>query len=136
MTSRARFMSILHDEAELKEIVKLIGMDALSAGDRLKMETARSIREDFLHQLAFHEIDTYTSLKKQLYMMKLILAFNDEAGAAVGKGADIELVAELPVRERIGRFKYVPEEETDREFEKISVEISSELNELLTKEED
>ena len=136
MKSRARFMSILHDEAELKEIVKLIGMDALSAGDRLKMETARSIREDFLHQLAFHEIDTYTSLKKQLYMMKLILAFNDEAEAAVSKGADIELVSELPVRERIGRFKYVPENETDAEFEKVSVEISAQLNELLGKEED
>ena len=136
MKSRARFMSILHDEAELKEIVKLIGMDALSAGDRLKMETARSIREDFLHQLAFHEIDTYTSLKKQLYMMKLILGFNDEAEAAIAKGADIEMVAELPVRERIGRFKYVHEDETDAEFEKISVEISSELDELLNKEED
>ena len=136
MKCRARFMSILHDEAELKEIVKLIGMDALSASDRLKMETARSIREDFLHQLAFHEIDTYTSLKKQLYMMKLILAFNDEAETAVGKGADIEAVAELPVRERIGRFKYVPENETDMEFEKVSVAISSELDELLNKEED
>ncbi|MBR4362826.1 MAG: V-type ATP synthase subunit A [Ruminococcus sp.] len=136
MKLRARFMSILHDEAELKEIVKLIGMDALSAGDRLKMETARSIREDFLHQLAFHEIDTYTSLKKQLYMMKLILGFNDEAEAAVAKGADIEMVAELPVREKIGRFKYVREDETDAEFEKISVEISSELDGLLNKEED
>ena len=136
MKARARFMSILHDEAELKEIVKLIGMDALSANDRLKMETARSIREDFLHQLAFHEVDTYTSLKKQLYMMKLILNFNDEAEAAVARGADIEAVSELAVREKIGRFKYVPEEQTDAEFDKISVEISSELDELLNKEED
>lgn len=136
MKSRARFMSILHDEAELKEIVKLIGMDALSSKDRLKMETARSIREDFLHQLAFHEVDTYTSLKKQLYMMKLILNFNDEAADAVEKGADIESVANLAVREKIGRFKYVEEEKTDAEFEKLSVEISSELNDLLTKEED
>ena len=136
MTSRARFMSILHDEAELKEIVKLIGMDALSAKDRLKMETARSIREDFLHQLAFHEVDTYTSLKKQLYMMKLILNFNDEAADALDKGADVEAVANLAVREKIGRFKYVQEEKTDAEFDKLSVEISSELNELLTKEED
>ena len=136
MKSRARFMSILHDEAELKEIVKLIGMDALSSKDRLKMETARSIREDFLHQLAFHEVDTYTSLKKQLYMMKLILNFNDEAATAVEKGADIESVANLAVREKIGRFKYVEEEKTDAEFEKLSMEISSELNDLLTKEED
>ena len=89
MKLRARFMEILHDEAELKEIVKLIGMDALSSNDRLKMETARSIREDFLHQLAFHEVDTYTSLKKQLYMMKLILGFNDEAADAVAKGANL-----------------------------------------------
>ncbi|SHM25225.1 V-type ATP synthase subunit A [Ruminococcus flavefaciens] len=136
MKSRARFMSILHDEAELKEIVKLIGMDALSSKDRLKMETARSIREDFLHQLAFHEVDTYTSLKKQLYMMKLILNFNDEAAVAVDKGADIEAVANLAVREKIGRFKYVEEEKTDAEFEKLSVEISSELDDLLTKEVD
>ena len=135
MKSRARFMEILHDEAELKEIVKLIGMDALSTGDRLKMETARSIREDFLHQLAFHEIDTYTSLKKQLYMMKLILGFNDEAAAVLEKGADVEEVAGLPVREKIGRFKYIPEEETDEAYSKLTVEISSELNDLLSRED-
>jgi len=136
MKLRARFMEILNDEAELKEIVKLIGMDALSSGDRLKMETARSIREDFLHQLAFHEVDTYTSLKKQLYMMQLILGFNDEAADAVAKGADIEEVSVLPVREKIGRFKYVAEENTDTEFSKLTTEISTELNNLLSKEED
>lgn len=128
VTLRSRFMSILNDEAELKEIVKLVGMDALSAGDRLKMETARSIREDFLHQLAFHEVDTYTSLKKQLYMMKLILAFHDEAEKAVAHGADIETVAGLAVREKIGRFKYVAEENTDNEFSRLSTEISVELD--------
>ncbi len=136
MKLRARFMEILHDEAELKEIVKLIGMDALSSNDRLKMETARSIREDFLHQLAFHEVDTYTSLKKQLYMMKLILGFNDEAADAVAKGADIEKISALPVREKIGRFKYVAEENTDAEYDKLTTEISSELHDLLSKEAD
>lgn len=136
MKDRARFMEILHEEAELKEIVKLIGMDALSASDRLKMETARSIREDFLHQLAFHEVDTYTSLKKQLYMMKLILAFNDEAAEALKKGADIEDLAALPVREKIGRFKYIEESRTDEEFGKLTVEISSSVDELLRKEQD
>ena len=136
MKDRARFMAILHDEAELKEIVKLIGMDALSASDRLKMETARSIREDFLHQLAFHEVDTYTSLKKQLYMMKLILNFNDEAAEVLKKGADVEEVSELPVREKIGRFKYVEEAKTDDEFSRISLEISAELDALLRKEQD
>lgn len=132
---RARFMEILHDEDELKEIVKLIGMDALSANDRLKMETARSIREDFLHQLAFHEVDTYTSLKKQLYMMQLILNFNDKAIDTISKGVDIEEVSGLAVREKIGRFKYVPEEKTDAEFERINVEISSELSQLLSRRE-
>lgn len=136
MELRGRFMSILNDEAELKEIVKLIGMDALSANDRLKMETARSIREDFLHQLAFHEVDTYTSLKKQLYMMKLILNFNDEAAAAIAKGANVEAAAELAVREKIGRFKYIAEADIDAEFDKLSVEISAELDRLLIKEEE
>lgn len=134
MNLRSRFMAILNDEAELKEIVKLIGMDALSSGDRLKMETARSIREDFLHQLAFHEVDTYTSLKKQFYMMKLILNFHDEADAAIAKGADVEKIAELPVREKIGRFKYITEENIDAEFSHLSVEISAGLDELRTEE--
>ena len=136
MKCRARFMQILHEEAELKEIVKLIGMDALSANDRLKMETARSIREDFLHQLAFHEVDTYTSLKKQLYMMKLILGFNDEAADAIARGADVEAVAGLAVREKIGRFKYVEEKDTDEEYSRLTTEISGELDELLTEEDD
>ena len=136
MKYRSRFMQILHDEAELKEIVKLIGMDALSAGDRLKMETARSIREDFLHQLAFHEVDTYTSLKKQLYMMKLILGFNDEAANAIEKGADIEAVAELPVREKIGRFKYVEEAAIDENFNKIMETLDREIGDALSKGED
>lgn len=135
MKLRGRFMQILNDEAELKEIVKLIGMDALSGSDRLKMETARSIREDFLHQLAFHEIDTYTSLKKQLYMIKLILGFNDEAEAALAKGVDIETLAGLPVREKIGRFKYVHEDNTDSEFAKLCTEISAEIENTLSKEE-
>ncbi len=136
MELRARFMEILHDEAELKEIVKLIGMDALSASDRLKMETARSIREDFLHQLAFHEVDTYTSLKKQLYMMKLILAFHDQAESAAEKGADAEALSELPVREKIGRFKYIPENDIDSEYQKISREISAEIDKTARSKED
>ncbi len=128
MKLRARFMSILNDEAELKEIVKLIGMDALSASDRIKMETARSIREDFLHQLAFHEIDTYTSLKKQFYMMKLILNFHDEAETETEQGADIEVISGLAVREKIGRFKYIAEKDIDEEFSNLSAEISAELD--------
>lgn len=123
MVLRGRLMALLQDEAELDEIVKLVGMDALSAGDRLKMETARSIREDFLHQLAFHEVDTYTSLKKQLLMMKLILAYYDASADALSRDADIETLVSLPVREKIGRFKYVEEENIETEFVAISAEL-------------
>lgn len=98
-TLRARLMALLSDEASLDEIVKLVGMDALSPTDRLKMETARSIREDFLHQLAFHEVDTYSSLRKQYLMMKLVLRFYDGSLDALKKGADIENSSRYP-RER------------------------------------
>ena len=106
MRCRQAMMSLLHDEAELDEIVKMVGMDALSAGDRLKMEAARSIREDFLHQNSFHEVDTYSSLKKQLLMMQLVLAFYNQAKGALATGASIHDLLKMPVRERIGRFKY------------------------------
>ena len=96
MTLRGRMMNLLQDEAELEEIVKLVGMDALSPSDRLKMEAARSIREDFLHQFAFHEVDTYTSLKKQLYLMQLILMYYDLCKEAIDKNASIEALADLP----------------------------------------
>lgn len=124
---RQRMMTLLQEESELEEIVKLVGMDALSAKDRLKMETARSIREDFLHQLAFHEVDTYTSLAKQLDMMRLILEYYDRCGSALDLGADIERLAALPVRERIGRFKYVKEENISAEYEKIIGELENQI---------
>lgn len=135
MQLRGRMMAILQDEAELDEIVKLVGMDALSPDDRLKMETARSIREDFLHQLAFHEVDTYTSLHKQLLMMRLILAYYDGAAEALKNGADIETVAALPVRERIGRFKYVTEDRTEDEFKAVTAALNDQLKDALAKEE-
>ena len=131
---RGRMMALLQDEAELEEIVKLVGMDALSAGDRLKMETARSIREDFLHQLAFHEIDTYTSLEKQHTMMKLILEYYDKSREALENGADIEKIAALPVREQIGRFKYTPEEDVAAESEKVLRLLAEQLSETVAKE--
>ena len=135
MTLRGRMMSLLQDEAELDEIVKLVGMDALSSGDRLKMEVARSIREDFLHQLAFHEVDTYTSLDKQLLMMKLILKFYDEASAVLTTGGDIEKISSLAVREAIGRFKYVEEKDIQSEYEKINTEIAKQMQTTIVKEE-
>ena len=127
---RQNFMTILSEEAQLEEIVKLVGMDALSAGDRLKMETARSVREDFLHQHAHHEIDTYTSLKKQLLMMRLILKFHEEAEKSLEKEVSIEKIVAAPIREKIGRFKYQNEDDIDTEFEKINNEILSQLEQI------
>lgn len=127
MKLRQRMMTVLQEETELEEIVKLVGMDALSPKDRLKMETARSIREDFLHQLAFHEVDTYTSLNKQLDMMRLILEYYDRCSEALEKGADIEKLSALPVREAIGRFKYTKEEDVQKEYSKVIAELSEQI---------
>ena len=127
MRLRQRMMTVLQEEAELEEIVKLVGMDALSPRDRLKMETARSIREDFLHQLAFHEVDTYTSLNKQLDMMRLILEYYDRCSEALEKGADIERLAALPAREGIGRFKYTEEERVEAEYSRVVSELSEQI---------
>ena len=131
-TLRARLMALLSDEASLDEIVKLVGMDALSPTDRLKMETARSIREDFLHQLAFHEVDTYSSLRKQYLMMKLVLRFYDGSLDALKKGADIEKLVSIPSRESIGRFKYVPEKDIEDTYKTVCAAIDSEIKPLLT----
>jgi len=106
---RGDAMRILQDEAGLTEIVRLVGMDALSTRDRITMETARSIREDFLHQNAFHEVDTYTSLAKQAAMLRVILEMDHAAREAVERGASLDAVLALPVRAKIGRMKYVEE---------------------------
>jgi len=135
-TCRSRFLHILQEEAELEEIVRLVGMDALSAADRLKMEVARSIREDFLHQLAYHEVDTYSSLKKQNLLMRLILGFYDKAASALELGADIERIVALPIRERIGRFKYIPENDIEVEATSVESQLAHEISDILDKEED
>ena len=121
-------MAVLQEEAELEEIVKLVGMDALSAPDRLKLETARSIREDYLHQNAFDDTDTYTSLIKQYYMMRLITAFYDKSSEALKKGASIEKIVSMPSRERIGRFKYTPEKDAASEYGAILSELDSDTD--------
>ncbi len=135
MKLRGRMMALLQDEAKLEEIVKLVGMDSLSREDRLKMETARSIREDFLQQEAFDEIDTHASLEKMRSMMRLILTYYDLGLEALGKGADIEALAALPVREQIGRFKFRAEDECPALYEEIQRELQKEIADLAAKEE-
>ena len=135
MSCRQEMMALLQDEAELEEIVKMVGMDALSAGDRLKMEAARSIREDFLHQNSFHEIDTYTSLKKQHLMMKLVLGFYDKSVEALKEGAAVNDLIKMSVREQIGRYKYTPEDQLDAQYEAVVKELAAEISGLIGKED-
>lgn len=136
MELRGKLMTLLQEESELQEIVNLVGMDALSAPDRLKLETSRSIREDYLHQNAFDPTDTYTSLGKQVLMMRAILVYYDKAKEALANGADIEMLVNLPVRERIGRYKYVPEDKVRDEFESIKALLDSEIKDVLERSED
>ncbi len=122
-------MTILQEEAALDEIVRLVGMDALSSRDRLVMETAKTIREDYLHQNAFHEVDTYTSMKKQLLMLRLIYEFYRLSEEAVKAYVDLDAILACPFRERIGRAKYIPEEQLS-EFEEILRSMASEIKAL------
>ncbi len=136
VTLRTQIMRLLQDEAELDEIVQLVGMDALSAPDRLKLEASRSIREDFLHQNAFDEVDTYTSLEKQYDMMRLILEYYEKSLEALNGGVDIEKLITLPVREQIGRFKYTQPDKRKETFEAVSAQLEKELDELKQTKED
>ena len=135
MEGRQKMMSLLTEEAALEEIVQMVGMDALSPGDRLKMEAARSIREDFLHQNSFHEVDTYTPLRKQYLMMKLVLAFYEQATEALSKGASMKVLLGMDVRERIGRYKYTTADNIEAEYEKIMNELSAEIAGAFGKED-
>ena len=135
-TLRAKLMGLLQDEAELEEIVQLVGMDALSAPDRLKLEAARSIREDFLHQNAFDEVDTYTPLVKQHAMMQLILAYYEKSLEALKQGVDIAALVALPVREQIGRFKYTLPDQVEEEYQKVLSQLEKELADARQAKED
>lgn len=126
-----QLMIVLQDEARLDEIVRLVGMDALGSRDRLTMEVAKTIREDYLHQNAFHEVDTYASLKKQLLMMRLIMNFYILGNDALNENVDIEDIIELPVREKIGRAKYITEDTLDESFAEIESELKKEIQTLI-----
>ena len=131
MELRARLMLLLQEESELDEIVKMVGMDALSPSDRMKLEAARSIREDYLHQNAFHEIDTYTPPKKQYLMMKLILEYYDVCCDALKNGADVEALSSMPVREEIGRYKYTENDAIDEKYSKVLADIKKQAKEIV-----
>lgn len=130
---RGDAMRLLQEEAELQEIVQLVGVDALSFPDRLKLEACKAIREDYLHQNAFHEVDTYTSLNKQYKLLKLIMEFYRLSMEALGKGADYEGLVSMSVRESIGRFKYVEEKEVDVYYSTIRNDLESAVIDLTNK---
>lgn len=135
MECRTQIMKLLQEESELEEIVKLVGMDALSSKDRLKLEMARSVREDFLHQNAFNEEDAYTSINKQFFIIKLILEFYNFSLQAIENGVSIDELLNLSVREEIGRFKYVPNKKVNNEYKNILQKIAAEIGSTLKKEE-
>ena len=134
MELRAFVMNVLQEEASLEEIVRLVGMDTLSYKDRMTLETAKMIREDYLHQNAFHETDTYTSLDKQYRMLKLIKKFYDLGNEAVANYADIHEVTACEAKEKIGRAKYI-EESSVASFDEIDSELERELKALAAKGE-
>jgi len=129
-SKRAEAMRILQQEAELEEIVRLVGVESLSSRERFILEIARSIREDFLQQNAFQEIDTYTSLKKQYLMLSTILVYYQEGMQAIEQGLPLKELLAIPARERIGRMKYVPEEELEK-IERLAEEIRNQIREKL-----
>ncbi len=128
-----RCLKTLQNEAELNEIVQLIGADALSPSDRLTLEVARSLREDFLQQDAMSDNDSYSPLEKQCRLLRLIFSFEDKSRRALERGASIDEIADLPVRERIGRAKALPNDGYAPEFEKIEAELESELEAAIPK---
>ena len=128
-----RCLKTLQNEAELNEIVQLIGADALSPADRLTLEVARSLREDFLQQDAMSDNDSYSPLEKQCRLLRLIFSFEDKSRRALERGASIDEIADLPVRERIGRAKALPNDSYAPEFEKIEAELESELEAAIPK---
>ena len=127
---RIEAMELLQEEAKLQEIVRLVGRDSLSEHDQLKLEITKSLREDFLQQNAFHEVDTYCSLDKQFKMLKLILFFYDEAQRAIKEGVYLNEILALPSREKITRAKNISEKELDT-FDKIEEEIKEAVSKLI-----
>ena len=128
-----RCLKTLQTESELKEIVQLIGADALSPDDRLTLEAARSLREDFLQQNAFEDGDSYTPLNKQCALLRLIFSFEDKCRRAIARGASVDEIADLPVREKIGRAKSAPADSFEADYTEIEAELDRELEAAIPK---
>lgn len=130
---RSDTMRLLQEEAELQEIVQLVGVDALSFQDQFKLEACKSIREDYLHQNAFHDIDTYASMNKQYKLLKLITEYYRKGSEAIEKGAEYSDLISMPIRETIGRFKYIEEAQVDKQYELLTEELAKGINQLISR---
>jgi V/A-type H+-transporting ATPase subunit A len=131
---RTEVIKILSKESELQEIVKLVGADSLSFEDRLLLEVARSIREDFLHQNAFHSVDTFSSLKKQYLLLKLILKFYSSALSLSKTETTVDEIVNFRSLEKIGRFKYITENNIEAEYQNIDTIINEDVAEHMVEE--
>lgn len=132
---REKAIALLQKEDELQETVRLVGMDVLSPQDRIAMETARSIREDFLQQFAFHEVDTYSPLKKQHLLLKLVLEYYNLCMSALQKDVPLDKLIGLPIKEEIARAKYIPNEETEGRMEKLHQKLKDQIRKLEEKKQ-
>jgi len=128
--NRKRAMSLLQEESELNEIVQLVGVDGLSKEDRLKLEVCKMIREDFLHQNSFHEVDTYSSVDKQFKLMSLILHYYDQGVKALGEGVGFNPIANMSLREDIGRFKYTEEKDVESAYTNLTGKLDDAFEKL------
>ncbi len=129
--NRQKAMNLLQQEAELNEIVQLVGVDGLSKEDKLKLEICKMIREDFLHQNSFHEIDTYSSVNKQNRLMSVILFFHELGKNALAENVDFNSIASMPLREDIGRFKYTEEDKVDSAYEDLKSKLEDAFGKLI-----
>ena len=136
MANRDKAMHILQEEAELQEIVRLVGQDSLSPADRLTLETAKMIREDFLQQNAFVDEDAYSSYAKQFRLLDMVLQYDVICRAALPQGADVNALFNIPARERIGRAKMVPPDEVDTTYDDIIEEMKREVAEIAERGEE
>ncbi len=128
--ARDEAMALLQKESELQEIVQLVGPDALPDRERITLESTRMIREDFLQQNAYHEVDTYCSPNKQYQMLETILKFQEKAVAALERGAASSDLTNLKVKEDIGRMKFIPEDEFDAAIKEIQEKIDKQTSEV------
>jgi len=128
---RQRALEVLQKESELQEIVQLVGVDALPEREKGVLDVARMIREDYLQQSAYDDVDTYTSIQKQFRMLRAILSFGDREQEAIQKGASVARLQKLPVRTKLSRMKWIPEAERDQQFDQLELDMGSEIQGVL-----